>query len=360
MSIPLLQKVVRPDDKIQPDSTSQLDFKPLMGPQKPRYTWLKFVLRLGCTLLLLAFFFKFKSFSGLSVLQKLQHLDDGVLLVVVIVGFIGIVLSSYQWQSLLRSECIHINLRRLINLYLIGIAFNHFLPTGMGGDVIKAYSVGKEGRNPGGSVSAVIMSRVTGFAGMLLVSVPALVIWHTMFALWVTITFVLACLGMCTALISIYFVVTLFPKCIKGKWAHYRLVTSLLNIGLTLRESLKHPRALCVATAYGFLFHVSAALNYYAFAMLLHMQIPLPFYLVAVPLVSLISFVPTTINGYGLRENAFIQIFLTMHVDKATAATLILLMDVQGIFFALIGGSMYLLTHEKKNSQKMTTQGYPV
>lgn len=356
MSIPLPQRVVQPD----PDNTSQMDLKPLLNPKKQRYTWLKFVLRLGCTLLLLAFLFKFKSFSWLNVLQKLQHLDDGVLVVAVIVGFIGIILSSYQWQSLLQGECIHINLRRLINLYLIGIAFNHFLPTGMGGDVIKAYHVGKEGRNPGGSVSAVIMSRVTGFAGMVLVSIPTLIIWHTMFALWVTITFVLACLGMCTALICIYLAVTLFPKWIKGKWTHYRLVTSLLNIGLTLRESLKHPRALCVATAYGFLFHISAALNYYSFAMLLHIQIPLPFYLVAVPLVSLISVVPTTINGYGLRENAFINIFLTMHVDKATAATLVLLMDVQGIFFAIVGGSMYLLTNERKIPYQMTTQGYPV
>jgi hypothetical protein len=197
------------------------------------------------------------------------------------------------------------------------------------------------------------MSRVTGFAGMMLVALPTLIIWHTMFALWLTITFILACLGMCMALICIYFTVTLFPNWIKGKWTHYRLVASLLNIGLTLRESLKHPRALCIATTYGCLFHIGAALNYYAFAMLLHVQIPLPFYLVSVPLVALISIVPTTINGYGLRENAFIHIFLTMHVDKATAATLVLLMDVQGILFALIGGSLYLLTHEKKNSLKM-------
>jgi uncharacterized membrane protein YbhN (UPF0104 family) len=113
---------------------------------------------------------------------------------------------------------------------------------------------------------------------------------------------------------------------------------------------------LCVATIYGFLFHISAALNYYGFAMLLHVHIPFPFYLVAIPLVSLISFMPTTINGYGLREKAFISIFSTMHVDTATAMTLVLLMDAQGIFFAIVGGLIYLLTNGKKMSYPMLTQ----
>jgi glycosyltransferase 2 family protein len=358
MSIPLPQQFVLPDENTQPDFSDQTDLKPFISPKKPRYTWLKFVLRLACTLLLLAFLFK--SFSWSSVLQKLQHLDDGLVVVAVIIGLIGIILSSYQWQSLLYGEGIHIDLRRLINLYLIGIAFNHFLPTGMGGDVIKAYSVGKEGHNSGGSVSAVIMSRVTGFTGMLLVSIPAVIIWHSSFALWMIIMFMLACLAMCTALICIYFAVTLLPKCIKGRWTHYRVVTSLLEIGTALHESLKHPRALCIATIYGFLFHISAALNYYGFAMLLHVQIPLPFYLVAIPLVSLISFVPTTINGYGLREKAFVSIFATMHVDTATAMTLVLLVDAQGIFFAIIGGLTYLLTNEKKNSYPMLRQEHPI
>ncbi|WP_162004844.1 lysylphosphatidylglycerol synthase domain-containing protein [Dictyobacter vulcani] len=93
------------------------------------FTRIKFILRLSCTLLLLTFLFR--SFSWPSVLQKLQHLDDGEVVIGVIIGLIGVMLSSYQWQSLLEGESIHIDLKRLINLYLVGIAFNHFLPTGM-------------------------------------------------------------------------------------------------------------------------------------------------------------------------------------------------------------------------------------
>src|SRR6266699_2820939 len=140
---------------------------------------LKFGLRLACTIALFAILLH--SVSWPLLLVKLREADAGLLLVGVVVGLSGVVVSAYQWQSLLSAEHIHIDLRRLINLYLVGIAFNHFLPTGMGGDVVKAYYVGKEGGSNVTSASAVLMSRVTGLFGMFIVSISALLIWHTSF-----------------------------------------------------------------------------------------------------------------------------------------------------------------------------------
>src|SRR5260370_17199485 len=140
---------------------------------------LKFGLRLACTIALFAILLH--SVSWPLLLVKLREADAGLLLVGVVVGLSGVVVSAYQWQSLLSAAHIHIDLSRLVNLYLVGIAFNHFLPTGMGGDVVKAYYVGKEGNNQASSASAVIMCRMTGFLGMLFISVPVVIIWHYAF-----------------------------------------------------------------------------------------------------------------------------------------------------------------------------------
>ncbi|GER86013.1 hypothetical protein KDW_01750 [Dictyobacter vulcani] len=202
-----------------------------------------------------------------------------------------------------------------------------------------------------------MMSRVTGFVAMICVSVPSLLIWHVAFPTWVVITYGLASLAMCSAL-PVFSLPSRYCK-LTGKWARYRIVTSLLDIGMTLRESLRHPKALCAATAFGVLFHLSAALNYYAFAMILHIHIPLPFYLIIIPMVSLVSVLPTTINGYGLRESTFIAILSSLHVDPSSATALVLLTeykDTQGIFFAIIGGTMYLLMREKKIVGKPVTE----
>ncbi len=250
---------------------------------------LKFGLQLACTVALFAGLLR--SVSWPLLLVKLHEADAGLLLVGVVVGLSGVVVSAYQWQSLLSAEHIHIDLRRLINLYLVGIAFNHFLPTGMGGDVVKAYYIGKEGNNHSGSASAVIMSRVAGFWGMLLLSVPAVIIWHT------------------------------------------------------LRNSIARPRALYVATLFGMFFHVTAALNYYSLANALHINtVPMIFYLVAVPFVSLVAFLPISFNGFGLRESAVVYIFSTLNywqVSPEGSLVLALLMDAELLLFGLIGGCIY-------------------
>src|SRR5579859_4203187 len=165
-------------------------------------TWLKFGLRLGCTVLLFFVLFSSiaKSISLSSLLSKLSTLDSGMLLISIIVGLFCIIISAYQWQCLLEGEGIHIDLRKLVNLYLVGLAFNHFFPTGMGGDVVKAYYTGKEGQNVAGSASAVIMSRVTGFIGMMFVALLAIILWRTLFAFSLIAFFLLACLVICTAL----------------------------------------------------------------------------------------------------------------------------------------------------------------
>ncbi len=345
MSIPTPKQATPADDTPQEfHEDALLEEK---RPSKGRSAlWLKFGLRLGCTVVLLAFLLR--SISWQAILHSIPHLDDGILLIGIAVGLLGVIISAYQWQSLLDAEYIHMDLRRLVNLYLVGIAFNHFLPTGMGGDMVKAYYVGKEGRNTVGATSAVLMSRVTGFIGMLFISVPALFIWHAVFPHNLAITFLLACLGMCAALASTFCGITLLPRLLKGKWATNRGVVLVLKLGNTIRLSILQPRATCTAIVFGMLFHLSAALNYYGYALVLHIQVPFVFYLVAVPFVSLIAFLPISINGFGLRETTFLYIFTTIHILPATSFLLVVLMDLQTLLFGVIGGCIYLYMGMRK------------
>lgn len=304
---------------------------------------LKFGFRLTCTVVLLAILLRSVSWSLLLV--KLREADAGMLLVGVVVGLFGVVVSAYQWQSLLRAEGIDIDLRRLVNLYLVGIAFNHFLPTGMGGDVVKAYYVGKEGNNHSGSVSAVVMSRLTGFLGMLLISVPTVIIQQHIFEKTLIISFAISCLIMCVSLIGIFLLIMLLSK-MQTRWLNEHAFPSAFKIGPTLRKSIGRPRAMQAGVLFGMLFHLTSALNYYSLANALHINtVPVTFYLVAVPFVSLVAFLPISFNGFGLRESAVVYIFSTLnywYVSPEGSLVLSLLMDAELLLFGLIGGYIYL------------------
>ena len=312
--------------------------------------WMGTTFRVACTLVLFAFLLK--SFSWSSMLTALKHIHHGGLLVGVIVGTSGIVLSAYQWRSLLHSERIRFDLADLIKLYTVGIAFSHFLPTGMGGDAVKAMYVGRESGNTAGSASATVICRVTGFFSMVLIALPALFIWHQYFNSVLILWFIVLSLIVGAMIAGTIFAAILLPRFLKGKLAKNSFFLSAIRIGSALNTGLKRPRSLTVAMIFGIVFWFTAVLNCYSYAEGLGLKIPLHFYFVVVPLISLVSFLPISINGYGLRESTYVFAFSTVHVAPATALLLALLMDAQALLFGLIGGSIYLLMGRQKIAEQ--------
>ena len=311
---------------------------------KKRYV--NFAIRAGVTLLL--FLFLFRSLSLSNLLTAIEHINPVTVLLGLLVGTIGTIVSSYQWQALLNGERIHVGIVRLFKLYVVGVAFSHFFPTGMGGDVVKAYYVGQDSGNNAGSASAVVMSRITGFFGMLVVASIALLLWHTYFATGLTLLFVGLSLTVGCMIAGAVFSATLLPRILGGKWTksrigRHRIVVSATRIGSALSKSVRRPGPLMVATGFGVLFHIVACLNYYSYAAALNMRAPLFFYFMAIPMISLIAFLPISINGYGLRESAFVYIFSTLHISIATSLLLAFAMDTQVLLFGAFGGFIYLV-----------------
>lgn len=308
---------------------------------------LSFIARMALTILL--FLFLFRSMSWSALLHAFAHITWGSALVALAVGMGGVIASAYQWRSLLLSEKIRVDLANLINLYLVGIGFSHFLPTGMGGDAVKALYVGREANNNAGSMSAVILCRVTGFVGMALIAWLALLLWHGYFAASLIISFTLMSLLVGGMIAGAMLAVVALPKFLKGRWKNARIVVSLLQVGNALSAAIKRPRALLTAILYGMIFQLLAILNCYAYANALGIQLSLRFYCVAVPLIALVAFLPISINGYGLRESTYVYLFSTIHISSATALLLALLQDAQTLVFGVVGGCIYLrLSLQKK------------
>jgi uncharacterized membrane protein YbhN (UPF0104 family) len=322
-----------------------------------RKSRLSFVVRLALTVLL--FFFLFRSLSWSALFAAFVDIAWGRALVALVVGMGGVVASAYQWRGLLLSEKIRVDLAKLVNLYLVGIGFSHFLPTGMGGDAVKAWYVGRDSNNNAGSMSAVILCRVTGFLGMELLAWPALLLWRgSLFAPSLFVTFILLSLLVGGMIAGAMLAVVLLPRLLKGKWSHARVFVSLLQAGNALYAALRRPRALLAAVLYGVIFQLLAILNCYAYANALGIELSLRFYCVAVPLIALIAFLPISINGYGLRESTYVYLFSTMHVSSATALLLALLQDAQTLLFGIIGGCIYLrLSMHTKSAAHGQTPG---
>ncbi len=312
---------------------------------------LSFAFRVSITLLLLVFLFKSLSLS--TLVAALTHASYVFLLLGLLIGVVASLLSAFQWQKLLQSEQIFAGLMRLFKLYLIGIGFSHFLPTGMGGDVVKAFYVGRASDNYAGSASAIVMTRLTGYFGMQLVAFSSLLLFHTGIARSVVVLAILLSLLVGSMIGGVLLLTTLLPKMLNRSWTKYRIVASAIPVGQALITTIQRPRLLGSVTSVGVVFWILSILDYYMYANALHMHVSFSFYFVAIPVISLVAFLPITINGFGLRESAFVYIFASVHVPTATSLLLALFMDVQVLFFGIIGGCLYLtMSGEERNIKK--------
>ncbi len=302
--------------------------------------WASFTVRVTITLLLFALLFKSLSWS--TLLAALAHADHVFILLSFPFGALGLLVSAYQWQCLLRGEQIRVGLLKLVKLYLIGTGFSHFLPTGMGGDVVKAFYVGRESDNYAGSASAVVMARLTGFFGMQLLAFATLILWHAYFQQELILLAVLLSLLVGGMIGGVVLLAAILPRMVKKSWTEKRVFASVIPVGNALLGAMKRPRLLAGATLIGVVFWILSTLNYYVYAQALRVPAPFYFYFVAIPVASLVAFLPVTINGFGLRESAFVYIFATVHVPAASSLLLALLIDVQVLFFGAIGGLLYL------------------
>ncbi len=322
--------------------------------EKRSRKWVSFTIRASVTILI--FTFLLRSISWPKLFSTLTHAHHAALLMGLAVGGMCVVFSAYSWRSLVLAEHIQTDLARLIHLYLVGIAFSHFLPSSMGGDVAKAYYVGKDSGNIAGAASSVLLSRIAGFLGMLLVAFPGLLIWHSMFQQSVTIGFLLLSLLLVTMVAGALVASALLPRLsirfLHMKWFNNRIVITAIEIGQALNYAIRRPRSLAAAISFSILFWISSFLNYYGFAMALHMQVSLPFYIIAISFISIVAFFPISINGFGVREGALVYVFSTMHVPASTSLLLAFLMDIQVLLFGLIGGCIYLTMNAKQPAEK--------
>lgn len=311
---------------------------------KSRKSWWKTILRAAITMAL--FVLLLQSVSWTLLFQSLKYLHYDLFLLGLAAGVVCILFSAYGWRTLVLAERIHFDLARLIHLYLVGMAFSHFLPTNMGGDAIKAFYVGRESGNMAGATSAVLMSRVASFFGMLLIALPGLAILHSRFSASTIVWFLVLSLLLLIAISGAIAVAAVLPavstRFLKHAWLNTKAFNTIASVGHAIRKASKRPAPLGVAVIFGMLFWIASFASYYGYAMALNIQVPFSFYIIAIPFVSMVAALPISINGFGVREGAFVYVFSTIHVPTTTSLLLALLMDAQMLFFGLIGGCIYL------------------
>ncbi len=294
------------------------------------------LLKVGLSLGLLALIFR--EIGWRKILGALQGAQLSHLAAALAIYLAGIFLRAYRWRILLAALGMNAPLSRLTELYLVGTFFNNFLPTGIGGDVVRVYELSKDSDRPAESIGTVLLDRATGFLALFLMAAAALVFAHRLIAPSVAAAILL-----------------LFLASWAGSWAllqRDRLESwGLLKLIAKLKPVHEIYEAVyaCGLRAIGGALAVSLAFNLlliavnYLIALSLGVQVSIWYFLVFIPLISLSLIFPLSLSGLGVREGGYVYLFAQAGVPAPLALAMSLLFYALNVATGLIGGVLYAL-----------------
>ena len=249
-------------------------------------------------------------------------------------------LSSLRLLILVRAKRLRHRAARVVQIVLMSEFYGALLPTSMGADVIRIYQLSRHTGHAGESVSAVFLERLTGILSLLVFSAIGAV-WA-----WPRLTHH-RMVG--TALLPALLILAAVPLILHKKW-----LTGLLHrFGLRrlwwadklvewqrAMRAYRHHRmalaqALLAAVGIQFLRIISV---YLAGRALEDAGVSFLACLAFVPLTLLISLLPISIGGFGIRENAFVHLFGQIGVAPAVSFTLSVVAHALSVLTTLAAG----------------------
>ncbi len=264
------------------------------------------------------------------------------------VYFLMILASAWRWGLLLKAQHVDISAQTLTGSFLVATFFNNFLPSNIGGDVIRIADTATPARSRTLAATVVLMDRGVGLLGLVLLAAVAatMAVEEGMpqgpvpaWALW--LAFAGATLAAAPALLAPEFLVRLLGplKRLHPEWVSARL-EQLLDVLVRFKES---PVAL--AGCFGGAVAVQMLLvGFYAavaHAIGLHIS---PWHLaVVVPVSFLVQMVPLSLNGFGLREATFSFYFARLGLPIEAALVISLLGAGLVMLFSLSGAAVYVV-----------------
>jgi glycosyltransferase 2 family protein len=282
-----------------------------------------------------------------AFLQSLRALPASLLVGCILLYILGYLISTARWRLLLAAEGVHVSFPRLTLIYFEGAFFSLFLPTLIGGDIVRGYAIHKLTRGHDAAVPSVLVDRLTGFAALICIALVALGAGYRRLADPHVAGLILA---MGAAFVGLMLV--LLNDRMKGlvlgildRVGLGRFQTTLQGWVEAFHRYRRHRRALAQAFLLSALLQALIIVTYYFVGLGLGLNVPLGTYFVFVPLVIAVSMFPVSVAGLGVRESGVVFFFAKAGVAGGAALGMSLVWFSLSVAVSSLGGLAFLLDH---------------
>lgn len=268
---------------------------------------------------------------------SLHNANLGYLSVAVLLAVLAVPAVSIRWRLLAAMFSVRLSTRLATQATFAGLFVGQVLPGAIGADVVRGWMVWHQGLPNKMVIASLVADRVISLAAvglMILAALPALLPYLPE-TLGTTVKLSLG-YGLLAVLAAFVATRVLNPRRLRS-WKE-AIGHRLAAAGVTPSR-----RTLAISLLLATLGHGLVILSAYFLSLSMQVDSSLWMWWIVMPIVTLVTAIPISINGWGVRELAMVQLWALFGISRSDAFLISICMGVVAIVSSLPGLWFWLI-----------------
>lgn len=308
----------------------------IANEQKISFKW-GWIVRIIITIAILALIFR--NIELKSVSSIILQADIKLLALAILFQLLSTLLAGYRWGKVMKKLNFGQKTGFYVRSYFKGSFFNQGLPTSIGGDAVRVLDVATIGHRKRDAFIGVFIDRVLGLVGLLILN---LIANYFLPELLPKELFLMINIIVISGLIG--FISFIYIHKMKSLYKN-RIFNYILRVSEQLNKILHDFRSISFHLFIGVLIHLFSIINIYLVGQSVGLEYDLLTIAVIVPPVVLLTLIPISLAGWGIREGAMIGLFGLIGGVAANILSMSILYGIILIIASMPG--LYTYLHRK-------------
>ncbi len=295
---------------------------------------MKNIIKLLLTIVI--FYYLFQRVDFYTLFDLLTNSHPGWVLVALIMQLTSTFIAAFRWFQISQLLVFRENFLFYVRSYFKGSFFNQLLPSSIGGDAVRILDLTHKKYDKKEAFYGVFVDRVVGLVGLLALNLIASILFFGTF----NKDFSLLIIGISSS--SILGFTVLFHLHRLTFLEKYKFLNLFVRLANRLNTLYSSKQLLIKHIAISIIVHLFSVLTMYSLSLSLNIGLSFQTMLIAVPPVFLLTIVPISLAGWGIREGAMVGIFMLVGADQTKVLTMSILYGLLLIVSALPGSYFWI------------------
>jgi uncharacterized protein (TIRG00374 family) len=294
-------------------------------------------------------YFALSGVNTAAIGARLADLKPAWLLAAITIGFVQLALLAPRWQRIANACGAELPLGRAFQLGLIAAFFNQVLPSTVGGDAMRIWLFARDGQGWTRATYSVLLDRFIGVLALAILVVACLPWSMTLIqnpiGRMALLVIGIGSIGAVLAFIALGYL----------KWnllQRFAPLRHLHRMSVIARQLLFRPTAAGTVVGLSLVIHMLTAGSAWCVAQAVDASFGFFQALVLLPPVLLISTLPISVAGWGVREKSLVLAFAYAGLSESNGFLVSVLLGATMIVVGLVGGIVWLTSPDRAKTDE--------